>query len=188
MAVQKKRRVGNGRSLAEASIIRFGVGACSLGYVLVAATEAGACAIFLGDKPKQLERSLRKRFEGARIEEADAGFDPWIAAVAALMEQPEKGLNLAVDIHGTPFQASVWKALCDIPVGATASYAEIARRIGRPTAARAVAQACAANPLAVVVPCHRVVRTDRSLSGYRWGVERKSALLKRERRTAAGTF
>ncbi len=160
--------------------IRFAVGACSLGSVLVAASDKGVCAIFLGDDPDALARELQDRFPKAEIGGGDAAFDRWVAEVVGMVEKPALGLHLPLDIRGTAFQLRVWQALCQIPLGSTASYAEIAERIGQPTAARAVAAACAANPIAVAIPCHRVVRTDQSLSGYRWGVERKAELLRRE--------
>lgn len=160
--------------------IRFGVGACSLGAILVAATEAGICAILLGDEPDPLVRDLQDRFPGAEIEGGDPEFEAWMARVIGLVEAPGTGLDLPLDIRGTAFQQRVWAALRAIPVGATATYADIARVIGAPTAMRAVAQACGANHLAVAIPCHRVVRSDGSLSGYRWGVARKRALLTRE--------
>ena len=163
--------------------IRFAVGQCSLGAVLVAATEVGVCTIALGDDPARLVRELQDRFPKAALAGGDAGFERWVAAVVGLVERPAAGLDpeLPLDIRGTAFQLRVWEALRAIPPGSTASYAEIARRIGRPGASRAVAAACAANPVAVAIPCHRVVRTDGSLSGYRWGVQRKAALLDRER-------
>jgi AraC family transcriptional regulator of adaptative response/methylated-DNA-[protein]-cysteine methyltransferase len=163
------------------AIIRFAVGECSLGSVLVAASDNGVCAIFLGDDPDALARELQDRFPKARVVGPDATFDQWVAQAVGLVEQPALGLDLPLDIRGTAFQVRVWKALRQIPPGSTASYVEIAKRIGQPKAARAVARACAANPIAVAIPCHRVVRTDESLSGYRWGVERKAELLKRER-------
>ena len=163
--------------------IRFAVGECSLGSVLVAATAKGVCAIALGEDANALVRALQDRFPRAALAGGDAGFERWVAAVVGLVERPAAGpgQDLPLDIRGTAFQVRVWEALRGIPPGSTASYAEIARRIGASGAARAVAAACAANPLAVAIPCHRVVRTDGSLSGYRWGVERKAALLERER-------
>jgi AraC family transcriptional regulator of adaptative response/methylated-DNA-[protein]-cysteine methyltransferase len=161
--------------------IRFAVGECSLGAVLVAATEVGVCTIALGDDPDRLVRALQDRFPKAALAGGDARFERWVAAVVVLVEQPALGLDLPLDIRGTAFQLRVWEALRAIPPGETASYAQVARRIGQPGASRAVAAACAANPVAVAIPCHRVVRTDGSLSGYRWGVQRKAALLERER-------
>lgn len=160
--------------------IRFAIAACSLGAILVAATARGICAITMGDDPEALAHDLQRRFPRARIEGADAGFDELVARVVGLVEHPNIGADLPLDVRGTAFQQQVWQALCAIPPGKTATYAEIAAAIGAPKAVRAVAAACAANALAVAVPCHRVVRTDGGLSGYRWGVERKRALLDRE--------
>jgi AraC family transcriptional regulator of adaptative response/methylated-DNA-[protein]-cysteine methyltransferase len=160
--------------------IRFAIGECSLGAILVAATARGVCAILLGDDPEALSHDLEQRFPRARLVGADAAFEQLVAQVVGLVEQPRIGTRLPLDIRGTAFQQRVWKALRRIPAGKTASYAQIASRIGAPRAVRAVAQACAANALAVAIPCHRVVRTDGDLSGYRWGVERKRALLDRE--------
>ena len=160
--------------------IRFAVGDCSLGSVLVAATDTGMCAIFLGDDPDALARELQDRFPKADIVGGDATFDHWVAAVIGLVEQPAGDCQLSLDIRGTAFQILVWNALRQIPPGTTASYTDIAQRIGKPKAVRAVAAACAANKIAIVIPCHRVVRTDETISGYRWGVERKAELLKRE--------
>jgi AraC family transcriptional regulator of adaptative response/methylated-DNA-[protein]-cysteine methyltransferase len=160
--------------------IRFAIAACSLGSLLVAATERGVCAIFMGDDPAALAHDLERRFPRARLIGADAGFEQLVAQVVSLVEEPCAGAALPLDIRGTAFQQRVWLALRAIPAGKTATYAEIAQAIGAPRAVRAVAGACAANPVAVVVPCHRVVRSDGDLSGYRWGVERKRALLARE--------
>lgn len=160
--------------------IRFAIGECSLGSILVAATERGVCAILLGDDPEELAHDLERRFSRARLIGADASFEELVAKVVGLVEQPRLGAELPLDIRGTAFQERVWNALRKIPAGKTVSYAELARAIGAPKAVRAVAQACAANPLAVAIPCHRVVRTDGGLSGYRWGVERKRELLERE--------
>ena len=160
--------------------IRFGVGACSLGAILVAATDQGVCAILLGDTPEALVRDLQDRFPKAQLRGGERDFEQWMAQVVGLVEAPAQGLALPLDVRGTAFQQRVWEALRAIPPGSTASYAEIAQRIGAPKAVRAVAQACAANALAVAIPCHRVVRSDGALSGYRWGVERKRALLARE--------
>jgi AraC family transcriptional regulator of adaptative response/methylated-DNA-[protein]-cysteine methyltransferase len=160
--------------------IRFAIAECSLGSILVAASERGICAITLGDDPDALARDLQDRFPRATLIGGDAGFEQMVAAVIGFVEKPGTGLNLPLDVRGTAFQQRVWQALREIPAGTTATYAEIARRIGEPKAIRAVAGACAANAIAVAIPCHRVVRTDGSLSGYRWGVERKRALLTRE--------
>ncbi len=160
--------------------IRFAIAPCFLGWVLVAATEQGVCAIEFGETPEVLSERLHSRFVKAQLRSADPSFAEWVAQVTAFVAAPSRGLDLPLDIQGTAFQQRVWKALQAIPPGTTASYAAVAERIGRPTAARAVARACASNPLAVAIPCHRVVRSDGELSGYRWGIERKRALLERE--------
>jgi AraC family transcriptional regulator of adaptative response/methylated-DNA-[protein]-cysteine methyltransferase len=164
----------------EGARIRFAVGQASLGAVLVAATKKGVCAILLGDDPDALVRDLQDRFPRAQFEGGDAEFERMVAQVVGLIEAPGQRLDLPLDIRGTAFQQRVWAALRAIPPGKTATYQEIARAIGQPTAVRAVAQACGANPLAVAIPCHRVVRTDGDVSGYRWGVERKRKLIDRE--------
>jgi AraC family transcriptional regulator of adaptative response/methylated-DNA-[protein]-cysteine methyltransferase len=160
--------------------MRFAIGASSLGCVLVAASDKGVSAILLGDDPALLRRDLQERFPRARLIGGDRDFERLVAKVIAFVEAPGTGLDLPLDIRGTAFQHRVWQALCEIPLGSTASYADIARRIGKPKAVRAVAQACAANTLAVAIPCHRVIRSDGGLSGYRGGVERKRILLGRE--------
>jgi AraC family transcriptional regulator of adaptative response/methylated-DNA-[protein]-cysteine methyltransferase len=160
--------------------IRFAVGQCSLGAVLVAQSVRGICAILLGDDPDELLRDLQDRFPRAEFIGGDAGFEEVVATVVGFVDAPGIGLDLPLDIRGTAFQQRVWEALRAIPAGATVTYTEIARRIGAPEAVRAVAGACAANPLAVAIPCHRVVRLDGNLSGYRWGIERKRALLDME--------
>ena len=164
--------------------IRFAVGQCTLGSILIAATEKGVCAISLGDDPQALVHELEKRFSRAQLVGADSEFERWVARVVGFVEHPALGLDLPLDIRGTAFQQRVWQALREIPPGSTATYSEIAKRVGAPRAVRAVAGACAANCLAVAIPCHRVVRSDGSLSGYRWGVERKRRLLDRENSTA----
>ncbi len=161
--------------------IRFALGESSLGAVLVAATGKGICAIQLGDDPDVLVRALRQRLPRAQLIGGDREFERWVAAVVALVEEPVKGLDLPLDVRGTAFQQRVWQALRDVPPGSTATYSEIAQRIGRPKAVRAVANACGLNEVAVAIPCHRIVRTDGALASYRWGVERKRALLRRER-------
>jgi AraC family transcriptional regulator of adaptative response/methylated-DNA-[protein]-cysteine methyltransferase len=161
--------------------IRFAVGECWLGSILVAVSDKGVCAILLGDDPDVLARDLQDRFPKAVLIGGDTSFENWIAAVVGFVANPAIGLELPMDIQGTAFQQRVWQALSEIPPGSTASYSDIAARIGQPKSARAVAKACGANPLAVAIPCHRVVSTDGALSGYRWGVERKSELLRRER-------
>ncbi len=171
------RRYRNGGADAR---IRFAVGESALGAILVAASEKGVCAILIGDDPEALVRDLQDRFAKAELIGADAAFEATVAKVVGFVEAPGIGLDLPLDVRGTAFQQRVWRALRDIPAGRTASYAELARTIGAPKSVRAVAQACAANALAVAIPCHRVVRNDGALSGYRWGVERKRALLARE--------
>ena len=161
--------------------IRFAVGACSLGAILVAATARGICAVLMGDDPEPLVRDLQDRFPKAQLIGADAGFEATVAQVIGLVEAPRIGLDLPLDVRGTAFQQRVWAALRAIPAGETVSYTELAQRIGSPAAVRAVAGACAANPVAVAIPCHRVVRNDGGLSGYRWGIERKAALIEREK-------
>ena len=163
--------------------IRHAIAPCSLGYVLVAATDKGVCAITLGDDSAPLSRDLVVRFPGATLVGGDEDFAAVVALVVALVETPRKGLDLPLDVRGTAFQRRVWEALQKIPAGATATYAEIARRIGAPTAVRAVASACATNKLAVAVPCHRVVPKSGNgdAGNYRWGTERKRALLEREK-------
>jgi len=160
--------------------IRFAIAKTTLGALLVAASDKGVCAILLGDDPEDLLRQLQDRFSKAHLVGGDAKFEKLVARVVGLIEHPNKGIDLPLDIRGTAFQQRVWKALAAIPAGATRSYADIARKIGKPKAVRAVAQACAANQLAVAIPCHRVVKTGGDLSGYRWGVARKKELLKRE--------
>jgi AraC family transcriptional regulator, regulatory protein of adaptative response / methylated-DNA-[protein]-cysteine methyltransferase len=161
--------------------IRFAVGECSLGSILVALSEKGICAIQFGDDPDVLVRELQDRFPRAELIGADKEFEQLVANVVGFVEAPAQGLDLPLDIRGTAFQQRVWRALRKIPSGSTATFAEIAERIGRPKAVRAVAQACALNSIAVAIPCHRVIRTDGEPSGYRWGVERKRVLLEREK-------
>jgi len=160
--------------------LRFAVGQCSLGAILVASSDKGVAAILLGDDPDALARDLQDRFPRARLVGGDGDYEALVARVVGLVEAPGLGLDLPLDVRGTAFQQRVWRALQGIPAGETASYADVARAIGSPGAVRAVAGACAANALAVAIPCHRVVRNDGSLSGYRWGVERKRALIERE--------
>ena len=160
--------------------IKFAVGETSLGAILVASSWKGVAAILLGDDPDELVRNLQDRFPKAHLIGADRKYEALVARVVGFVEMPEIGLDLPLDVRGTAFQQRVWQALQEIPVGETVSYAEIARRIGSPKSVRAVAGACAANALAVAIPCHRVVRNDGSLAGYAWGVERKRSLLGRE--------
>lgn len=174
MSPERYRQGGDGET------IRFAIGACELGDVLVAASEKGLCAILLGDEADALLRDLQDRFARAALVGGDEAFEKQVAVVIGFVNAPLSGLDLPLDIRGTLFQQKVWRALCEIPAGETASYGEIAKAIGQPGGARAVASACAANPLAVAIPCHRVVRQDGSLSGYRWGLARKRALLASE--------
>jgi AraC family transcriptional regulator of adaptative response/methylated-DNA-[protein]-cysteine methyltransferase len=161
--------------------IYFSVGECSLGSILVARTARGVCAIFLGDDPEALRHELEDRFPKARLIGGDKDFESIVAKVVGFVEEPKESLDLPLDVRGTAFQQRVWRALQQIPVGETVSYADVAERIGAPKAVRAVANACGANAIAVAIPCHRVVHKDGTASGYRWGVERKRALLKREK-------
>jgi AraC family transcriptional regulator of adaptative response/methylated-DNA-[protein]-cysteine methyltransferase len=161
--------------------IRFAVGECWLGAILVAATRKGVCAIEFGDDPEKLVRAFQDRFPKASLIGGDKEFEAQVARVVGFVEAPKRGLDLPLDIRGTAFQQRVWDAISAIPAGSTATYAELATRIGAPKAVRAVASACASNAIAVAIPCHRVMRTDGSLSGYRWGVQRKRALLDREK-------
>jgi AraC family transcriptional regulator, regulatory protein of adaptative response / methylated-DNA-[protein]-cysteine methyltransferase len=161
--------------------IKFAIGECSLGAMLVARSDKGVCAIMLGDDPDALAREIQDLFPKANLIGDDTKFEALVAHVIGFVEAPRLGLDLPLDIRGTAFQQRVWRALREIPAGTTASYAEIARRIGAPQSARAVASACAQNNIAVAIPCHRVVRNDGALSGYRWGVARKRALLAKER-------
>jgi AraC family transcriptional regulator of adaptative response/methylated-DNA-[protein]-cysteine methyltransferase len=164
----------------ERELIRFAFGECSLGRILVAATSEGVSAILLGDDRDSLQRDLRGRFPTTQLIDGGKAFEPLVGEIVALVEMPARGIALPLDLRGTRFQRRVWRALREIPVGATASYREIADRIGAAKAVRAVARACAANALAVAIPCHRVVRADGAPSGYRWGVARKRILLDRE--------
>ena len=161
--------------------IHFAIVPSYLGWVLVAATEQGICQIDFGDTPDALHTRLQTNFPQATLETGDADFEAIVAQVLAFLDAPDQNLTLPLDIQGTAFQQRVWAALQNIPVGTTASYAEVATHIGQPKAARAVAQACAANRLAVAIPCHRVVRSNGELGGYRWGIERKQTLLDREK-------
>lgn len=160
--------------------IRFAVGQCSLGAILVAATPRGVCAIQLGDDPQALVDALARDFASAELVGGDAEFERWVAQVVAMVEAPRVGLALPLDIRGSAFQQRVWRALAKIPVGSTTTYAEVAKAIGAPRSVRAVAQACAANRIAIAIPCHRVVRKGGADTGYRWGIERKRELLARE--------
>lgn len=175
MAPRRYRAGGAGEA------IRFAVADCALGALLVAATGKGICCILLGEDPDALVRDLQDRFPNADLVGAERDFERTVAEVVGFVEAPRIGLALPLDVRGTAFQQRVWQALREIPAGRTVGYAELAERLGMPRAARAVAGACAANPVAVAIPCHRVVRNDGAISGYRWGVERKKTLLARER-------
>ena len=172
------------RAGAPGQTIRYACAPCALGTVIVAATGQGLCAILLGDAPEPLVADLHRRFARATIQPADAGFAHTLAAVVALIDRPAAGLALPLDVAGTVFQHRVWSALQAIPPGQTTTYTALAATIGAPTATRAVAAACAANPLAVAIPCHRVLRADASLAGYRWGMARKQSLLEAERQSS----
>lgn len=161
-------------------VIRFAVGECSLGSILAASSAKGVCAILMGDDPAALVRDLQDRFPKAELIGGNRDDEPFIAQVVGFIESPRLGWKLPLDVRGTVFQQRVWQVLREIPAGQTTNYTAVAQRIGSPKAVRAVAGACAANAIAVAIPCHRVVRTDGSLSGYRWGVERKRQLLDRE--------
>jgi AraC family transcriptional regulator of adaptative response/methylated-DNA-[protein]-cysteine methyltransferase len=173
------------RAGGERTRIRFAVGQCALGAILVAHSERGVCAILLGDDPEPLLHDLQDRFPKAELIAGDAAFEALVATVVGFVDAPATGLDLPLDICGTAFQQRVWRALRAIPAGRTVSYTEVARMIGAPSAVRAVATACAANAIAVAIPCHRVVRNDGGLSGYRWGIERKRALIDAEACTNA---
>ncbi len=175
MTPSRMRRGGHGET------VRFAVGQTTLGALLVAATEKGVCAIQLGDDPEQLVHDLEHRFAHATLIGDDPGFSQVVARIVALVESPARPLDLPLDIRGTAFQERVWQALTRIVPGQTMTYSELAVAIGQPAAVRAVASACAANELAIAIPCHRVVRASGALAGYRWGIERKTALLQRER-------
>ena len=161
-------------------VIRFAIGECSLGTVLIASSEKGICALSIGDATEKLVEEFQNRFANAEIIGGDKEYELLVARVIGFLEAPGTGWNLPLDVRGTIFQMQVWQALQEIPSGSALSYSELATHIGSPKSVRAVASACAANQIAVAIPCHRVVRADGSLSGYRWGVERKRALLARE--------
>ncbi len=179
-------RASDVRKRAAGQSIRFAIGDCSLGCILVAATERGICAIEFADRPETLVERLQQRFAEANLVGGDADFEATVASVVAAVEMPARAASLPLDIRGTAFQERVWQALRAIPPGTTATYAEVAARIGLPASTRAVANACGANGLAVAIPCHRVVRTNGGLGGYRWGIERKEQLLALERTQQEG--
>jgi len=165
---------------AAAEEIAFSTGESALGAVLVARSANGVCAILIGSEAAELERDLATRFTDSKLVRNDRKLSDDLRKVLRFIEVPSEGLNLPLDIRGTPFQQRVWEALLRIPIGATVTYGALAHRIGEPGAVRAVANACAANAIALAIPCHRVVRSNGTLSGYRWGVERKRALLAKE--------
>lgn len=161
--------------------ITYAIGKSAIGNILAARSHIGVCAILIGSEAEALEQDLGDRFPGKVLVEDEAGLRDDLAAIARFIETPSSGLDLPLDMrHGTPFQQQVWDVLRTIPCGAAITYTALARRLGQPNGARAVATACAANAIALGIPCHRVVRADGTLSGYRWGVERKRALLDRE--------
>ena len=161
-------------------VIRFGIGQCSLGAILVGATEKGICLLTLSDDPQELIEDLQNRFKNAELIGGHKQFEKWMAKVISFVDRPKQSFDLPLDIQGTAFQKRVWEALRKIPYGKTATYADIAKKIGKPISMRAVANACGSNNIAVIIPCHRVIRTDGTISGYRWGVQRKKELLKKE--------
>lgn len=175
------------RSGAAGLRIRVALTHTFLGLTLVAATDQGICAIAFGDTRRMLVAQLQRLFPKAKLDEDDPDFVDWVSKVASFIQTPARGLHLPLDIQGTAFQQRVWKALKDIPAGSTLSYTELAVTIGKPKGARAVARACASNKIAVAIPCHRVTRGNGGLGGYRWGIERKRALLEREAAKPKGT-
>ena len=179
-------RPGDYRSGGAGTEIRFAAGESSLGTVLVAQSARGICAILIGASREEIVRELEARFPRARLIAGDRAFERTVARVVELIETPARGLDLPLDVQGTAFQQRVWQALSSIPAGSTATYTEIAQRLGMPNGARAVAGACAANRIGVAIPCHRAVGSDGSLTGYRWGIERKRRLLAREKGPASG--
>jgi len=164
----------------EAQEIRYALATTKLGVLLVAATAKGICAISLGESRAELERSMRARFSSAQRVDADPALAAHVAMIVAHLDDPARALELPLDVRGTAFQHRVWQALQAIPAGHRTTYSDIARSVGAPSSVRAVARAIATNPVALAIPCHRVIAKDGTLSGYRWGVERKAALLERE--------
>jgi AraC family transcriptional regulator of adaptative response/methylated-DNA-[protein]-cysteine methyltransferase len=164
----------------EKTTISYAVAPCSLGWLLVGATERGLCAVRLGDNKEELAQTLKAEFPAAALADADPGLAVALSQLTEYLEGNRPHLDLPLDVQATAFQRQVWEALRGIPYGETRSYQDVAREIGRPEAVRAVAGACAGNPVALVVPCHRVVRSDGGLGGYRWGIDRKEALLRQE--------
>lgn len=168
---------------ANPEVIRFTIGSCSLGFLLVASSKKGICCITLGDDPGPLVADLKKRFKNLNVVEDDEALKEFLTQVIGFVETPRIGLDLPLDVRGTEFQQRVWRALLKIPLGTTTSYSSVAHMIGSPNSVRAVAGACGANSISLAIPCHRVVRSDGQISGYRWGIERKHALLARESNT-----
>lgn len=171
------------RPIAYSETIQYRVHESTLGPVAIAASEQGICAILFGDDKTALEKDLAARFPTATLIEGEGEFDRLADSVARYIDQPSDTVEFPLDPSGTDFQQRVWRALREIAPGTTASYKDVAMRIGSPKAVRAIARACAANPIAVAIPCHRVVRSDGSMSGYRWGTARKRMLLDREARS-----
>lgn len=165
--------------------IAYTIAPCALGWLLLAATEKGICAVRLGDSEPELVQTLAAEFQTAVIGRGDAELGTWLSALLAYLDGREPHLDLPLDVRATAFQRRVWEALRAIPYGSTRSYRDVASAIGQPTATRAVARACATNPAALVIPCHRVIRADGDLGGYRWGITRKQALLEQEARQTA---
>jgi AraC family transcriptional regulator of adaptative response/methylated-DNA-[protein]-cysteine methyltransferase len=174
------RRGGRGMQIS------YAIADCSLGRVLVAATDRGVSAIYLGDKDEPLAAALRKEYPQADIRRSSEEHSQWVRAIVRHLAGAQPQLDLPTDVVATAFQRRVWEALRSIPFGKTRTYSEVARSLGRPSATRAVARACATNPTSIVVPCHRVIRTDGTLGGYRWGLHRKQLLLEQESRKATG--
>jgi AraC family transcriptional regulator, regulatory protein of adaptative response / methylated-DNA-[protein]-cysteine methyltransferase len=170
----------NERDETMVGAISYCIARCSLGFILIARTERGICAISLGAEPTSLRQDLERRFPEATLRVVQVSEDALLGRALALVESPQEKGEVPLDLHGTPFQKRVWQALRDTGPGYTTTYAGIAARIGATRAVRAVARACAANPIAVAIPCHRVIRSDGTISGYRWGIQRKQALLERE--------
>ena len=181
---ESTRQIGmtpsNFKSGSSNTVVRFALGECALGSTLVASSERDVCAIFLGNNPEKLLQDLQNTFLNADIIGADRDYERLVAKVVGFIETPAIGLNLPLDIRGTAYQQRVWQALREIPAGKTLSYSQLAQKIGKPKAVRAVASACAVNKIAVAIPCHRIIRNDGALSGYRWGLARRASLLKKE--------
>jgi AraC family transcriptional regulator of adaptative response/methylated-DNA-[protein]-cysteine methyltransferase len=176
---------GDYRKGAPAAVIRYTIVGCPLGLLMLAGTDSGVCALYLGDAEKELEQSLHKEFSEAKLQRNDDGLQAWAAPILEHLAGARPHLDLPLDVQATAFQRRVWEELRKIPYGETRTYSQVAAALGRPTAARAVARACATNPVSVVIPCHRVVREGGGLGGYRWGLRRKQALLDHERESSS---